>query len=80
MKHKSFYWLLWSRLKLQLENLQIFISSYIFQITTIMKFYEIIIFLNMKAINLKICWTLQILYEKLKGAIPTEVCERLHHF
>jgi hypothetical protein len=80
MKHKGFYWLLLSRLKLQSENLQILISSNIFQIMTIMKFYEIIIFLHMKAINLKICWTLQILYEKLKAAIPTEVCERLHHF
>jgi hypothetical protein len=38
MKHKDYYWLLWSRLKLQLENLQILISSYNFQIMTIMKF------------------------------------------
>jgi hypothetical protein len=45
-----------------------------------MKFYEIIISLNMNAINLRICWKIQILYAKLKAALRTEVCEQLHHF
>jgi hypothetical protein len=60
-------------LKFQSENLQIPTSSYCFQIMTITEFYEIIISVNMKAISLKICWTIRILYEKLQAAIPTIV-------
>ena len=67
-------------LKFHPENLRISISSYSVQVITITEFYEIVISLNMNAKILKICWTVRILYEKLKAAIPTDACEQLHLF
>jgi len=67
-------------LKFLPENLQIPISNYSFQIMTITEYYEIIVSLNMNDTDLKICWTIRILYEKLKAAIPTDVREQLHLF